>query len=260
MRVDVAWSGGPVTARAWCLLAPNPGPMTLDGTNTWILSEPGSGSAVVVDPGPDDPAHVAAIEDHVRDRGQRVGLILLTHAHSDHAGGAQALRRATGAPVRAWRRGATDDLTDGEGVAMAGLELRVMTTPGHSGDSVTIVVPADRALLTGDTVIGRGTTVVAWPDGDLRDYLDSLQRLRDATSAAALLLPGHGPVLDDPSAAITSYVEHRLARLDQVRSALAAGAQSAEEVVASVYGDLDPRLHVAALLSTRAQMEYLERS
>lgn len=260
MRSEIHWSGGPVTERAWCLLAANPGPMTLDGTNTWILCEPGAQVAVVVDPGPDDPVHIAAVEAHVHDRGQRVGLILLTHSHSDHSGGAQVLHRATGAPVRAWRAGTPNDLADGECVLAEGLDLRIMATPGHSRDSVSIVLPADRALLTGDTVIGRGTTVVAWPDGNLGDYLDSLQRLRDASEDVAVLLPGHGPVLADPAMAITAYVDHRLARLDQVRSALASGARTAEEVVDVVYAGLDPSLRPAALLSTQAQVEYLGRA
>jgi glyoxylase-like metal-dependent hydrolase (beta-lactamase superfamily II) len=259
MRRDRAWSGGQVTSRAWCLLAGNPGPMTLDGTNTWILVEPGSDRAVVVDPGPDDDGHIVAVTDYLAKRGLVAALIILTHGHSDHSGATTALQRATGAPVRAWRAGGPSDLKDGDVIEVGGLVLRAIATPGHSSDSVTIDVPADAALLTGDTIIGRGTTVVAWPDGDLGDYLSSLERLRDVAAGARLLLPGHGPVLESPSETITEYVEHRIARLDQVRAALAAGARTAEDVVDIVYVGLADELRAAAVLSARAQVEYLLR-
>jgi glyoxylase-like metal-dependent hydrolase (beta-lactamase superfamily II) len=231
--------------------------MTLDGTNTWILAEPGSATAVIVDPGPDDERHVAAITRHLTERGLAAALIIQTHGHGDHAGATAALHRATAAPVRAWRTGASTDLVDGEVIEVDGLIVRVIATPGHSGDSVTLDLPADAALLTGDTIIGRGTTVVAWPDGDLGDYLTSLERLRDAAAAARVLLPGHGPVLESPAETITEYVEHRMARLDQVRAALAAGARSAEDVVDVVYVGLADELRAAAVLSARAQVEYL---
>jgi glyoxylase-like metal-dependent hydrolase (beta-lactamase superfamily II) len=161
--------------------------------------------------------------------------------------------------VRAWRTGAATDLVDGEVIEVGGLTVRVIATPGHSSDSVTLALPADAALLTGDTVIGRGTTVVAWPDGDLGDYLASLECLRDAASTARILLPGHGPVLESPAETITEYVQHRMARLDQVRAALTAGARSAEDVVDVVYVGLADELRAAAVLSARAQVEYLRR-
>jgi glyoxylase-like metal-dependent hydrolase (beta-lactamase superfamily II) len=131
-------------------------------------------------------------------------------------------------------------------------------TPGHSSDSVCFLLHADRALLTGDTVLGRGTTVVAHPDGRLRDYLDSLQRLRDlADTDVDVLLPGHGPVVDDPIAVLDHYLAHRTERLEQVRAAMADGASTAGDVVQVVYADVDPSLWPAAEMSVRAQVDYL---
>ncbi|MGH3326386.1 MAG: MBL fold metallo-hydrolase, partial [Streptomycetales bacterium] len=155
--------------------------MTLDGTNTWVLAEPGAGRAVVVDPGPDNEAHLRAVAGAVEAAGRRTGLTLLTHRHADHSAGARRFAELTGTAVRAldpaFRLG-DEGLAGGDVVEVDGLELRVLATPGHSGDSLSFLLPADRALLTGDTVLGRGTTVVAHPDGRLGDYLDSLRRLR----------------------------------------------------------------------------------
>lgn len=257
MRPDVLWSGGAVTDRATCILAPNPGPMTLDGTNTWILAEPSASEAVVVDPGPDDQAHLDRILAHCAAQDLRVSVILLTHGHLDHSEGVSVLQRRTRASVRAWHPADADALHPGERLQVAGLDIEVLATPGHSSDSVTFHLPGDRALLTGDTVLGRGTTVVAWPDGHLADYLGSLELLRDAAGQVDQLLPGHGPVLPDPAQVLTSYVEHRRARLEQVRQAVSQGATTAEAVVDAVYGDLAADLRAAALLSTRAQLEYL---
>jgi glyoxylase-like metal-dependent hydrolase (beta-lactamase superfamily II) len=134
----------------------------------------------------------------------------------------------------------------------------VLATPGHSGDSLSFHLPADAAILTGDTVLGRGTTVVAHPDGRLDDYLASLRRLRALAAAeAATLLPGHGPVVVDPVGLLDDYLTHRGERLEQVEAALAAGARSPREVVERVYADVDPVLWDAAELSVRAQLDYL---
>jgi glyoxylase-like metal-dependent hydrolase (beta-lactamase superfamily II) len=133
-------------------------------------------------------------------------------------------------------------------------------TPGHSSDSVCLLLRDDRALLTGDTVLGRGTTVVAYPDGQLGDYLDSLQRLRDlADHDMDVLLPGHGPVLNSPVEVLDYYLSHRQGRLDQVREAVAAGAADPIDVVRRVYADVDPILWPAAEKSVRAQLDYLDQ-
>ena len=245
-----------VTTRALRLLAPNPGPMTLDGTNTWVLREPGDERCVVVDPGPLEESHLKRIADQ-----GPVAMIVLTHGHFDHAEGAPRLHEMTGAPIVARDPSLCVDAESLQGDdrrEVAGLEWLTILTPGHSSDSVCLVLGDDRALLTGDTVLGRGTTVVAHPDGQLADYLDSLQRLRDLAQADLdLLLPGHGPVLDAPLEVLEYYLAHREERLTQVREAVAAGATQPMDVVRMVYADVDPVLWPAAEKSVRAQLDYL---
>jgi glyoxylase-like metal-dependent hydrolase (beta-lactamase superfamily II) len=258
----MTWAGGQVSPRARCVLADNPGPMTLDGTNTWVLAEPGSSGVVVVDPGPDDAAHLAAVLAAATDRGRHVELVLLTHWHPDHSAGAAAFAAVAEAPVRSvdpWYRVGDQGLADGDVLDVDGLELRVLATPGHTSDSVSFLIPAERALLTGDTVLGRGTTMVAHPDGRLGDYLESLRRLRALAGDAEIerVWPGHGPVLPDATAVLDFYLAHRTERLAQVAAAVEAGHVRAHEVVAHVYADVDPALWPAAELSVRAQLEHL---
>lgn len=259
--VDEPWAGGQATPRARCVLAPNPGPMTLDGTNTWVLLEPGGTEAVVIDPGPLDEGHLQRVCRVVADAGAHVAQTILTHGHLDHAEGAPRFAVLTGAPVRAVGRG-HDDLADGDVVRVDGLELRVVATPGHTSDSLSFVLEADHALLTGDTVLGRGTTVVAHPDGELTAYLDSLERIRALTGRGevATILPGHGPVVPDAAAMVAFYQVHRRERLEQVRQALADGAVAVDDVVARVYADVPREVWPAAALSVSAQLEYLGRS
>jgi glyoxylase-like metal-dependent hydrolase (beta-lactamase superfamily II) len=254
--------GGGATARAWCVLAPNPSPMTLDGTNTWIVAEPDSPLAVVIDPGPLDDEHLARVVATAEERGKRIALTLLTHGHPDHAEGAARFAELTRTPVRALDpalRLGDEGLAAGDTVTTGGLELRVIPTPGHTADSLSFHLPADRAVLTGDTVLGRGTTVVAHPDGRLGDYLDSLRRLQALTMDAEVdtLLPGHGPVLDDARGAVEFYLAHRAHRLAQVETAVESGLRTAADVVAHVYADVDRSLWPAAEWSVRAQLDYL---
>ncbi|MEI2774545.1 MAG: MBL fold metallo-hydrolase [Tetrasphaera sp.] len=256
--VPQLWASGPASARAHCLLAPNPGPMTLDGTNTWVLLEPGSTEAVVIDPGPDDVGHLTAIVEHVAERGARVSTIVLTHAHLDHSEGAPVLAERTGARVRAVGPG-HDDLGHGDVVRAGALEVRIEATPGHTADSVSLVLAADRALLTGDTVLGRGTTVVAHPDGELAAYLESLDRIRDLIGGGDVvrIYPGHGPLIEDASGMVAYYRVHRRERLDQVRAALSAGANDVESVLRQVYADVPESVWPAARMSIAAQLLYL---
>ena len=250
------------TTRARCVLAPNPSPMTLDGTNTWILAEPGSPRAVVVDPGPGHDGHLHRVRDQVAAAGQRVAEILLTHSHPDHAAGAAAFAGLTGAPVRAadpaYRLG-DEGLSPGDTITACGCEIHVVATPGHTTDSVCLHLPADHALLTGDTILGRGTTVIA-NDGNLADYLASLDRLRALTDQAGLtsLLPGHGPLLTSPAATLDYYISHRRERLAEITAALEAGDRTTAEIVARVYSDVDRSLWPFAAWSVRAQLEYLK--
>ncbi|MFZ4153792.1 MBL fold metallo-hydrolase [Streptomyces pseudogriseolus] len=254
---------GPATARAVNVLAPNPSAMTLDGTNTWILSEPDSDLAVVVDPGPLDDGHLRHVVGTAEQAGKRVALTLLTHGHPDHAEGAARFAELTGTKVRALDpalRLGDEGLTAGDVVTVGGLELRVVPAPGHTADSLCFHLPADRAVVTGDTVLGRGTTVVAHPDGRLGDYLDTLRRLRSLTvdDGVHTVLPGHGPVLDDAQGAVEYYLAHRAHRLAQVETAVENGHRTPSEVVAHVYADVDRSLWPAAELSVRAQLEYLK--
>jgi glyoxylase-like metal-dependent hydrolase (beta-lactamase superfamily II) len=250
------------SARARCVLAPNPSPMTLDGTNTWVIAEPGASAVVVVDPGPDDEEHLRRVLEVARAGGGRqVAQIVLTHGHLDHSAGAVRFAELSGAPVGALDPGlrlGTEGYRPGDVITAGGCELRVIATPGHTGDSLSLLLPADGGLLTGDTVLGRGTTVIA-SDGSLGDYLRTLDVLRSLADAAALrvLLPGHGPLLNDPAGVLDYYIAHRRERLDQVRGALAAGARTPAEVVALVYADVDRSLWPAAELSVRAQLDYL---
>ncbi|UED85509.1 MBL fold metallo-hydrolase [Streptomyces profundus] len=254
---------GRVTERAVSVLAPNASAMTLDGTNTWIVAEPDAAEAVVIDPGPLDEGHLRAIVEAVRREERSVGQILLTHGHADHAEGAVRFAELTGAPVRALDpalRLGDEGLAGGQVVTTGGLELRVVATPGHTSDSLSFHLPADAALLTGDTVLGRGTTIVAHPDGRLGAYLESLRRLRSLTEGedgADTVLPGHGPVLADAQGAIDFYLAHRASRLAQVETAVERGARTPTDVVETVYADVDRALWPAAEYSVRAQLEYL---
>jgi glyoxylase-like metal-dependent hydrolase (beta-lactamase superfamily II) len=226
----------------WATLirAPNPGPMTLDGTNSWVLRGPGAAKAVVVDPGPLDAGHLRALADL-----GPVEAILITHGHDDHTDGVHRMTELTGAPLVDF---------DGE-LAAGGLTIRAIDTPGHTRDSVCYVVN-EEAVLVGDTILGRGTAVVAYPDGDLSAYLDSLALLERLGPLP--VLPGHGPALADCAAAAAYYRSHRAARLRQVRAAVAAGASSALDVVRVVYADVDETLWPAAEATVRAQLAYLK--
>ncbi|MEU0551221.1 MBL fold metallo-hydrolase [Micromonospora sp. NPDC005979] len=244
---------------AWVSLlrAPNPGPMTLDGTNTWVLRAAPDEPAVVIDPGPADEGHLTRIAEH-----GPIGLVLITHGHPDHTEGSVRLSKLLGgvhvlAADPAHTIGGEPLTEPGEHLGGFGLEIRLLNTPGHTADSVCFLVEHDdeRVVLTGDTILGRGTTVVAHPDGNLGDYLGSLELLSAYTGIAAL--PGHGPALADCAAAAEFYLAHRRARLDQVRSAVDAGARTPADVVAAVYADVDRSLWWAAEWSVRAQLEYL---
>ena len=266
----MSWAGGSFGERGTCVLAPNANIMTLDGTNTWVLREPGARRSVVIDPGPPDPAHLAAVEHAAGP----VGVVLLTHHHIDHSEAAREFASRMGCGVRAldpaYRLG-DEGLRDGDVVEVDDLEIRVVGTPGHTADSLSFLVPAERAVLTGDTVLGRGTTVVAHPDGQLGAYLDSLDRLHALADAHEIetIWPGHGPVIDQALGALDYYIAHRHERLDQIRAALdqlaaaphpegLASDELPRRVVEIVYTDVDPVLWGAAELSVRAQLAYLQ--
>lgn len=267
-----------VSACAGVVLAPNPGPMTLDGTNTWILSAPGcapehptygdhpsargrgswpGSDVVVVDPGPEHAEHLRAIS-----RTGNVVLILITHRHGDHTEGIDRLHWLTGAPVRAalpeFCRDA-EPLRDGDTILAAGVRIQVLATPGHTSDSVCFRLPQDEpeTVITGDTVLGRGTTMIDHPDGSLGDYLNSLDRL--AKYAGAMVLPAHGATLPDIEQTCAKLAQHRMARLTDVRQALEdLGPDASPAALADViYPDVPPGVRRAAEHSVAAQLAYL---
>ena len=237
------------------LLAPNAGPMTLGGTNSYLIGGPDAKSIVVVDPGPLDEGHLAALT-----AAGRVELVLITHRHADHTAASVRFAQLTGAPVRAFDPECCvggDPLFDGEQISAAGTSIRVVATPGHTDDSVCLHLPADGtagSVLTGDTILGRGTTII---DGTLADYLASLEALR--ALGPATVLPAHGPVLPDLAAICDAYLAHRRERLNQVRAALVtlgAGA-SVAQITDLVYSQTDAAVRFAAEASVLAQLAYL---
>lgn len=238
--------------------ADNASILTLDGTRSYVV---GNESVVVIDPGPRDPAQLGRIEDVVR--GRPVIAILLTHAHGDHAGcGATAAARFE-APVRAstetlQRVGiAGQALEDGDRICWDDLELVAIRTPGHSSDHLSYLLLPERDVFTGDLVLGTGTSVILYPDGDLSAYLASLGRL--AALRPNRLWPGHGDPVSDGEARLAEYRQHRLERSRQILEAVAAGARDVSAIRRVVYGDLAPGLEGAANASVSAHLEALRR-
>ena len=241
------------------VLAPNPSPMTLDGTNTYLVGAPGSGQAVVVDPGPDDPAHLAAVEAALAARDARCVAVLVTHHHGDHAEAAAPWGARFGAQVAAAdTRVAGPDgrvLEPGERLALAGTTLDVVPTPGHTADHLAFRLESG-AVLVGDHVLGRGTSVVTHPEGDVLAYLASLRRVHDLGPSA--LYCGHGPELtEDPGAVLDFYLSHRALREQQLLAAMVRGAGTVDALVADVYADVPREVWPAAAQSTRATLAKL---
>ena len=232
--------------------------MTLEGTNTYLLGAADSSELVVVDPGPEGhPQHLEAILEAAGD--QRIGLILVTHRHGDHVGGAAALAEATGAPVRAYdaaQCSGAEQLRVGERLSAGGVDVVVLHTPGHTSDSVCFWLPGPNAMITGDTILGRGTTMVDYPDGTLTDYLASLDQLGHHPDAH--LLPAHGPAGAPLGEVVTQYREHRQQRLDQVTGLLAEhGDLDAEQVARLIYGE-DQAVHNRVLVMiAAAQLDHI---
>lgn len=242
-----------VSPTASVLLENNPSSMTLEGTNTWVLRAPGATESVIVDPGYEDLDHLPKVAET-----GPVALILLTHHHLDHVEGAPWLAERAGTPVRALDAALCQDaepLAEGETIAVAGLEIEVVHTPGHTDDSVCLRVGGQ--VLTGDTILGRGTTVLS----DLGSYLKSLRKLLDLP-AGLTGLPGHGPEIGDLRTVVREYLSHREQRLDQVRAALAelGDEATARQIAEHVYADVDPALWGPAEHSVRAQLDYLRGS
>jgi glyoxylase-like metal-dependent hydrolase (beta-lactamase superfamily II) len=249
------------------VVAPNPGPFTFTGTCAYIVGE---GEVAIIDPGPDDEAHRAALLDAVK--AERVTHILVTHTHKDHSPGARALSRATGAPV--WgcaahvaiedhpsgRLDASHDtdyapdveMADGDTLQGAGFALTAVHTPGHASNHLCFALAEEGTLFSGDHVMAWSTTVVAPPDGDMAAYMASLERLlgRDET----LYLPGHGPAITEPRAHVAALLAHRRAREAAVLAAVRAGNATAEEIVPHLYPGLAEGLRRPAARSVLAHL------
>jgi glyoxylase-like metal-dependent hydrolase (beta-lactamase superfamily II) len=241
------------------VLAPNPSPMTLDGTNTYLVGAPGSGQAVLVDPGPDDAAHLAAVEAALATRGAECVAVLVTHHHIDHAEAALPWGSHFGAQVAAGSAAVAGPggrvLEPGERLSLAGTTIGVVPTPGHTGDHLAFRLESG-AVLVGDHVLGRGTSVVTHPEGDVLAYLESLRRVHDLGPSA--LYCGHGPELtEDPGAVLDFYLAHRAYRERQLLDALGRGSATVDDLVATVYAEVPREVWPAAAQSTRAALDKL---
>jgi len=243
--------GEPVSEpRVRRLVAPNPGPFTLEGTNTWVV---GDGPSLVIDPGPDDAGHLRA----VREEASEIGAILLTHHHPDHAPGAARLARLAGASVMAAAPASGErPLEPGDVVEGGDVRLQVVPCPGHTADHVVFFDPVGRALFTGDAVLGRGTSLIDPPEGDLADYLRSLERM--AALGAEVIHPGHGPTVRPAAPKLQEYLDHRRERERQVLEALRGGPRAPAEIVPDIYRDYPRELHPAAARSVLAHLLKLE--
>ena len=234
--------------------------MTLAGTNSYVV-RCGAGAALVVDPGPPIETHISEIAAGARADGVTIEAIVLTHGHPDHSSGARALAAKTGAPVYAHpacRAPHERDLALEEDFTIGQASLRVMDAPGHTFDHVILYHPAERALFTGDTILGEGTSVIAPPGGALRPYEQTLQRLASEFSQARIIYPGHGPVIPDAQAKIGEYIEHRRMRESQIVGALRTGPKNIPQIVRTVYGPERSVLWPAMARQVLAHLQALE--
>jgi glyoxylase-like metal-dependent hydrolase (beta-lactamase superfamily II) len=238
-----------VTLAVVRVLAPNPSVATLEGTNTWVV---GDDPTIVIDPGPAIDEHL----DEVARAAGRVAHVLVTHDHEDHAAGAVAFARLVGADVTAWRVPEAGKLHDGQGFTAGGVELIAMHTPGHSADHVVFSDAGSGALFTGDAVLGRGSSFIDAPDGDLAKYLSSLRRMLERDPRT--IYPGHGPVVLDAKAKLREYLEHRAEREEQIIAGLAAGDRTVDALVERIYAEHPPDVQELAARSVTAHLQKLE--
>ena len=251
------------------VLAPNASPYTFKGTSSFIV---GRGQVAVIDPGPEDERHLAALLHALR--GETVTHILVTHSHADHSPLARRLQQATGArtlasgaveapPASGLRLDASIDhdfvpderLGEGDAVSGPGWTLEALFTPGHMSNHMCFALKEEKALFAGDHVMSWATSVIAPPDGDMGQYFASLRKLLDRDDT--VYHPGHGPSRQDPLPLVRGYLSHRRMREEAIRARVAQGARSIAEIVAAIYADVDPKLHGAAALSTTAHLDHL---
>ena len=233
-------------ARVSRVVAPNPGPYTGPGTNTWIVDA--GPVVVVIDPGPDDDAHLEALNRRIT--GRTVGVVLVTHGHADHLALAERFARSHNASILRH-----PGLGDGDVVRAGNLNLTALYTPGHSADHLCFLLADDGAVFTGDLILGQGSSMVTYPEGDVAAYLRSLDRL--AALKPRILFPGHWDPVTDAVGKIAEYRTHRLEREAQVLAEVRRGPGTAAELTRRVYGNLDDRLMVAAEMTLRAHLRKL---
>lgn len=232
------------------VLAPNPSVYTLEGTNTWVV---GADPSIVIDPGPPDPTHV----EQIRKEAANVSAILVTHDHEDHGEGAVAFGGLVDAPVYAWRLDGATHVTDGARFAAGGgVELIAVHGAGHSPDHVAFFESAERALFTGDTVVGRGTSFIDPPEGDLARYLHTLRRMLELHPRT--IYPGHGPVRTDAEGVLREYIAHREEREAEVLAGLESGDRTVKALVARIYASYPPEVHDLAARTVTAHLLKLE--
>jgi len=231
------------------VLAPNPSVYTLEGTNTWVV---GAEPSIVIDPGPPDPGHA----EQVRAAAGDVSAVLVTHDHEDHGEGAVAFGELVGAPVYAWRLEGATRLTDGARFTAGGCELVAVHGAGHSPDHVAFFEATERALFTGDAVVGRGTSFIDPPEGDLVRYLTTLHRMLELHPRT--IYPGHGPVRVDAEVVLREYLAHREAREAEVLAGLDDGDRTVRDLVARIYASYPPDVHDLAARTVTAHLLKLE--
>ena len=249
------------------VVANNPGPFTFLGTGTYII---GSGEVAVIDPGPDDPVHLAAILKAIE--GETLTAILITHTHIDHSPLAGPLAAQTGAVVFGLAdpaRGSAEEdshggfvpdisIEDGQIITGGDWTIEAILTPGHASNHVTYALKEENALFSGDHIMGWSTTVVSPPDGDMSAYYASLDKI-DARGFSTLW-PTHGPPITEPKPFIGAYRAHRLAREAQILAYLQKGPARIADMVPQLYAAVDPRLHPAAARSVHAHLIHLEKA
>lgn len=262
----------PVSPLVRRVLAPNRGPFTYKGTCAYIVGE---GDVAIIDPGPADPGHIAALLEAIR--GERLRYVLVTHTHRDHSPAARALKDATGAIIAGCAPYApppdihvagpgldashdtayTPDaiLAEGDLITLGGVTIRALETPGHTANHLCFSLREEQALFTGDHVMGWATTVIAPPDGSMRDYMESIERMR--TRDDRIYWPGHGEAVRNPQRYLRALIHHRRARESAILQRLEAGDDTIAAMVAHIYEGVDRRLHRAAAMTVLAHLEDL---
>ncbi len=257
---DSQWQGGEVSPFAYAVVAPNASWETFEGTNTWILHTPDCPRCYIVDPGPDDESHLKSVCDVVKCLNLESAAILVTHEHVDHVEGAQHLAEMLSVPVFSRKRG---NLSDGTFALAGAPELKAISLPGHSSDSVGFLFYPDASIVTGDVLFWKASSSIVWPDGSLKDYMETLDKLETLVleGSCKRFLTGHRRPIDDCLDVIRGYRTHRIERLDMVRQAVRKTRSTDIDVlIPVVYNDVEPQYHPMCRLNLKVQLAYLQET